>query len=283
MQIVDDSSIFNSKSLPGARFLDMVEKSEVWDHLFFSAEVSTQSCFLEVGPVRLPIRLCCLFILSFIVAPAMAETTFFGPVTGYTSAADTPAEFICDLCDDCVTVLEDFEDGTLDHGIMLEAIDGQIIGPGFGTGLDGLTDSVDGDDGTVDGVGNEGYSYFSPGNSITITLPNAMKSVGFVWTDGDRNSMTTVEFYGTDGLLGTIGPVALADDSFQGTTAEDTFFGAQDAAGITSVVVTNVGGAGIEIDHIQYEDCSACVPEPASMLMGLFGLLGAMGWVRRKA
>jgi len=213
-----------------------------------------------------------------------AATTFFSPVTPYTSVADRPDDFLCDLCDDCVTVLEDFEDGMLDHGIVLTSADGQIIGPGFSSGLEGLTDSVDGDDGDIDGVGNEAYSYFSAGNTITIGLPSPMKSAGFVWTDGDRNTMTTVDFYGPDGLLGSIGPLDLADDSFQGTTGEDTFFGAQDPNGITSIVVTNNGGSGIEIDHIQFEDCSACVtavPEPSTFAIFAFGTLGLLGWRRK--
>jgi hypothetical protein len=180
-------------------------------------------------------------------------------------------------------VIEDFEDNSLDHGLLIESTDGQIIGPGFGSGLQGLTDSVDGDDGVVDGVGNEGYSYFSSGNELTITFPSPMKSAGFVWTDGDRDTMTTVEFYGPVGLLGSLGPFELADDSFQGTTAEDTFFGAQDPDGILSIKVTNIGGNGIEIDHVQFEDCSACmaaVPEPQAYLLLVFGGLGALGFRR---
>lgn len=229
-----------------------------------------------------------LFSISVLAAclttPSIfAATTFFQPVA-YTSIADTPDDFLCNLCDDCVSVLEDFEDGMLDHGIVLTSLDGQIIGPGFSSGLEGLTDSVDGDDGVIDGIGNEGYSYFSPGNSITIDLPSPMKSAGFVWTDGDRNSMTTVEFYGPGGLLGSIGPLGLADDSFQGTTGEDTFFGAQDPDGITSIVVTNAGGSGIEIDHIQFQDCSECVtsvPEPSTFAIFAFSFLGLFGWRRK--
>lgn len=215
--------------------------------------------------------------------PANAATTILGPVTPYLSVDDTPANFLCNLCDDCVHVLEDFEDNSLDHGIVIDAIDGQILYPGFGTGLDGLTDSVDGDDGSVDGIGNMGYSYFSPANTLTIHFPVAVKSAGVVWTDGDIGSTTLFEAYRDDQLLYSYGPVALADDSFQGTTAEDTFLGVQATDGITHLVLTNIGGSGIEIDHIQYEDCSACVavPEPDAFAIVSFGVLGLIGFCRR--
>jgi len=201
------------------------------------------------------------------------ETIFFGP-SSYLQLSDTPDGFYCDLCDDCVNVLEDFEDNSLDHGIRITAVDGEIIGPGFGTGLEGLTDSVDGDDGAVDGVGNEGFSYFSPANSVFVEFDSPVKSASVVWTDGDAGSTTTFEAFAPDGTsLGVIGPFAIADNSFQGTTAEDSFFGAMDDGGIGSFRISNVGGTGIEVDHIQYSDCSACpVPEPSTL--GLLGFAG---------
>jgi len=228
--------------------------------------------------------LCALCAATIVASSPLVSraTSFFGPVN-YLSAADTPDEFHCDLCDQCVSVLEDFEDNSLDHGLTIEGFDGQILYPGFGTGLDGLTDSVDADDGAIDGIGNEGYSYFSPGNTLTIHFPTAVKAAGVVWTDGDIGSQTLFEAYGPDGLTYSYGPVSLADMSFQGTTAEDTFFGVQDANGITHLVLTNIGGLGIEIDHIQYEDCDACaaIPEPNAAALLCFGALGVVGFRRR--
>ena len=128
------------------------------------------------------------------------------------------------------------------------------------------------------------YSYFSPGNSIVVNFASPVKSAGLAWTDGDADAVTVFEAYGPGGLLYSFGPVALADDSFQGTTAEDTFFGVQDPDGITKLIVMNMGGSGIEIDHIQYEDCSACaavVPEPQTYAMFGFGVLGLIGFCRR--
>lgn len=226
--------------------------------------------------------LVCVLFLVCGAKSLFAETTFFGPEQPYLSAADTPEDFFCDICVDRVRVLEDFEDNSIDHGIMIEGLDVQIIGPDFSTGLDGLADSVDADDGTIDGVGNEAHSLFSPGNTFTINFPFAVKSAGFAWTDGDRNTGTLVEFFGPDGSLGTIGPSFIADSGFQGSTGEDAFFGARDTdGGITSIVVTNTAGAGIEIDHIQYEACG--VPEPSSTVLvgSMVGLL-AIGLRRRR-
>lgn len=190
----------------------------------------------------------------------------FYEVTPYLSEADVPAGFIPVVdCPECVYEIETFEDGTLDHGITI--IEGEIIPPGFATGLGNLTDSVDGDDGVIDGTGQTsdgGYSYFTSGNSITVTLPGIMQSAGAVWTDGDPN-LTDVTFEAFDengASLGVYSVGALADDSIMGTTAEDTFLGMSYGdgvtTGITSFTITNVGSLGLEIDHIQFANCSEC-------------------------
>ncbi len=216
--------------------------------------------------------LCCAFPLS-------AATTFFGP-TPYLSEADIPNGFICEICPDCEHIIENFEDGSLDHGIMISQ--GEIIGPDFSTGVESLTDSVDGDDGVVDGVGAEGFSYFTAGNSFTITFAEPVKSAGLVWTDGDNGTQTSFEAFAPDGTsLGVIGPFSIADDSFQGTVGEDSFFGAMDLDGIGSISITNVGGLGIEIDHVQFSSCD-CVPEPNGLLTIAMGCLGMIGYLRRK-
>src|SRR6056297_1433639 len=106
-----------------------------------------------------------LFVVC-LATNAFSETKFFTH-TPYLSEADTPADFFCNLCDDCFTGLETFEDNSIDFGLIIEATNGDIIGPDFSTGVDRLTDSVDGDGpGSIDGVGNDGYSYFSPRNEI---------------------------------------------------------------------------------------------------------------------
>jgi len=77
-------------------------------------------------------------------AYAGGGATYHGP-TPYLQASDAPDIFPN-------RILEDFEDGTLTIG--MSADNGVIVGPG------GLTDSVDGDDGSIDGGGSNGRSWF---------------------------------------------------------------------------------------------------------------------------
>jgi hypothetical protein len=147
--------------------------------------------------------------------------------------------------------LEDFEDGKLNApGVRASA--GTIQGPGA------TTDSVDNDDGNLDGFsGTGGHSFFSPNGADGITftfdatvLRRLPTHVGLVWTDGEGE--VTFEAFDTFGQsLGQVGPVSIADDNFNGGTREDRFFGAVNQAGISSVKISNSQG-GIEIDHLQY-------------------------------
>jgi|GEM_PF-6084488 len=199
-------------------------------------------------------------------ASGFAEPVFYGP-TSYLSEADIPQGFVpVPDCPDCVFEIETFEDNSLDHGLILSQ--GQIVGPGFSTGTENLTDSVDGDDGVIDGTGqsnNRGYSYFTFADSITVTLPSLMQSAGVVWTDGDP-VLTDVVFEAFDesgNSIGVINGGDIADDVFTGQTAEDSFFGMSYGdgvtTGITSFTITNVQqGTGIEIDHIMFANCAAC-------------------------
>ena len=193
---------------------------------------------------------------------------FFGP-SEYLSEADVPDDFLPAIsahCSACEASVETFEDGTLDFGLTIS--EGEIIGPGFSSGLDDLTDSVDGDDGEIDGTGQsngKGYSYFSETNVVTVTFPDIQQSAGIVWTDGDTR-LTNVIFEAFDengDSLGTVHGGDLADNSFMGTTAEDRFFGASygdgESTGISAIQVTNIGGIGIEIDHITFANCAECV------------------------
>ncbi len=142
-----------------------------------------------------------------------------------------------------------------------------VIDPDFSTGLPKLTDSVDADDGVIDGTGQTddgGYSWFAEGNTVLITLPGLMQSAGVVWTDGDPLLTDVIfEAFDQDGnSLGQINAGDIADDSIQGTTEEDRFFGVRFGdgilTGVTAIRMTNVGGSGIEIDHIQFANCAVC-------------------------
>lgn len=170
---------------------------------------------------------------------AAAGATFFGPVP-YRAASDTPAGFATGP-----SCIEDFEDGEADPRLLFP-LPGSIIGPG------GLTDSVDADDGVIDGSGTFGHSFFrSPPAEIAFAEP-LPTFAGLVWTDGGAGTAVSFEAFGADGAsLGVIGPFTLGDASNTGDTAEDRFFGVREAAGISALRITHSSG-GLELDHIQF-------------------------------
>ena len=146
-----------------------------------------------------------------------------------------------------------------------------------------IHDSVDADDGAIDGSGLNGDSYFSASGAAGITftfdagvLGALPTSAGIVWTDGA--GQVTFEAFGPGNVpLGTIGPISDANfpnGSFNGETAEDRFFGIVAPGGISSIFISNSSG-GIEVDHLQYGLASPIsgVPEPSvvSLLAILFG------------
>jgi hypothetical protein len=150
--------------------------------------------------------------------------------------------------------LETFEDGALNTPGVTGG--GSIAGPG------GIVDSVDCDDGILDGFG-EGRSYFGSGNpGLTFTFNGAPfggqlpQRVGIVWTDGVHNSTPNsvrFEAFGPDGTrLGEITGTH-ADSSVDSETAEDRFYGIEHAPGISRIRIYQTAGCcGIEVDHLQY-------------------------------
>lgn len=206
--------------------------------------------------------------LSFVIvslAPAASlAQELFGPVP-YLQASDLPDGF----CEECQ--LEDFEDNAIDSFLSFDC--GEILGPNV---VDPripdvqITDSVDGDDGTVDGNGNGGHSYFcvDPATAITVTFAEPVAAAGGVWTDGDRGVSVQIEAFDTNGnSLGATEPVQIADSSYFGETAEDRFFGIRSNAGISSLAIRTIGnGAGIEIDHIRWDSAElVAMPDPPTL------------------
>ena len=186
--------------------------------------------------------------------------TLYGP-TPYLSFSDSPfstlslAQFY----------LEDFEDGLLNTpGVEITnntpgGLPLGVVGPGF------FGDSVDADDGVIDGLGRNGRSFASLSNEstedfgFTISFSdNALGGfptyAGLVWTDGSQTAPTLFEAFDANGnSLGVVGPVKIGDNSFAGTTAEDSFFGAHYSGGISKLIIRDPGGVNtLEIDHLQY-------------------------------
>jgi len=190
--------------------------------------------------------------------PNAQGATFLGP-TPYLDASNSPFDTAA-----VDFVLEDFEDGVLSlPGVSMSS--GAPLAPGADT------DSVDGDDGLVDGFGRDGHSFFSSDGPLGIgvlfdalVLGGFPREVGIVWTDGGGE--VTFEAFDALGIsLGVIGPVALGDGLSDGATPEDRFFGVVNDGGVSEIRIANSGG-GIEVDHLQAggfnlpPDCTGAYP-----------------------
>lgn len=179
-----------------------------------------------------------------LLATAAGAQTYLGP-TPYLSRADSPLGLT-------KPVLDDLEDGALDI-LGVSADYGAVYGP------TAICDSVDGDDGVIDGSGAAGHSFFSYGGTtgITFTFDDAAiggfpTSAGVTWTDAGAFASVSFEAFDASGAsLGLYGPFNLADGTYYGTTAEDRFFGIANRAGISAIHVATSSG-GIEVDHVQY-------------------------------
>ncbi|MHB8472653.1 MAG: VPLPA-CTERM sorting domain-containing protein [Gammaproteobacteria bacterium] len=227
-----------------------------------------------IPTIRTFVAAACLTCASI----AAQATTFLGP-TPYLSFADSPyngGSF-------SYFHLEDMEHGFTAPGVTSSG--GVITGPG------GLTDSVDGDDGVIDGSGTNGHSMFGDGSTgITFTfdagtLGTLPTHVGLVWTDGAYYNQVTFQAWDSANVsLGTVVGNNIGDGSFLGGTAEDRFFGVVNAGGISKIRMWNSqmtgGGSGIEVDHLQYG--ASAVPLPAAAWLFGSGLLGLTGMARRK-
>jgi hypothetical protein len=204
---------------------------------------------------------------------ALAHAQYL-PNTPYLSVGDSP---FASLPFSYLNV-ENFEDATLTPG--LTATGGVRTFPGA------FTDSVDADDGLIDGSGIGGGSYISSSQSSSFefafdagVLGNYPTHAGVVWTDvgnvlSGSVGVGSVSFVAFDSLgvsLGTFGPVTLGDGLATGGTAEDRFFGAFNSSGISRIVISMSNSVDWEVDHVQY----AFVPAPASAVALGFAALAA--------
>jgi hypothetical protein len=176
--------------------------------------------------------------------PASAQT-LLGP-TPYLSEADSP------FAGSGVLVLENFEDHV--QNLPAATVTGGVVTSSQFSGS--IIDSVDGDDGVINGSCLGGDSYFA-GSTVSVVFSSAAPGglptrAGLVWTDGPGGGTTaTFEAFDGDGKsLGKLVAPGMGDSSNNGTTAEDRFFGIEHAGGIKELRIVNVGA--IEVDHLQY-------------------------------
>ncbi len=214
--------------------------------------------------------------MSALLCAAPAFAAMLGP-SPYLSAADSP------FAGGSFTYfhLENFESGSLTvPGVTL--FGGSFLAPG------GATDSVDGDDGSIDGSGTAGRSLYSSGlfsfffTFDPLALGGLPTHAGIVWTDVGTATpafgvgpVTFQAFDAANVLIGTVGPTLLGDGSINGFTLEDRFFGVTHAAGIGRIEISMSNTQDWEVDHLQYGLASAAIPEPGTMLLTGAGLLAA--------
>jgi hypothetical protein len=185
---------------------------------------------------------------------------------------------------------EDFEGTTAKPGYSATT-GGRILGPSA------LTDSVDADDGILDGSGTAGHSWFSDGVTDTFTftfsaavLGTLPTHVGIVFTDvgtpkpsGGLLGVSGIQFDAFGPGSSPIGGVGgeLGDGAVDGGTGEDRFFGVYNPDGVSSIRIVAVSSNDWEVDHLQYGFMNP-VPEPEQWLLSLLGL-GVLAWRFRGA
>jgi hypothetical protein len=224
---------------------------------------------------------CALSLLS----GAASAAVFHGP-TPYLSFADSPfgsGAF-------SYFHLENFEGGALNTPGVSTSPGWVVLSPGP------QTDSVDSDDGAIDGSGSAGRSLLSGGTQTSLTFIFAAAALGqlpthagIVWTDvgavsSGRPGFGDVMFSALDAIgnpLGGIGPILLGDGAVTGGTAEDRFFGVFSAGGISQFTISMSNSVDWEVDHLQYGLQATRVSEPGSLALLMSGLAGMLT-IRRK-
>lgn len=216
---------------------------------------------------------------TLVTAGSAAGQTLLGP-TPYLSFADSPFAGTSFQ----YFHLENFESGST-QAPGLSASGGSITTPSL------ATDSVDGDDGVIDGLGRNGRSLLSAGvSSIDFSFSAAALGqlpthAGVVWTDvGNVTSgnfafgAVRFEAFDANGLsLGVIGPASVGDGDFRGQTPEDRFFGIVHLGGISRIRLSMDNSTDWELDHVQF----GLIPSPGAA--GVITLAGLTALRRRRS
>jgi hypothetical protein len=226
-----------------------------------------------------------LLLVAGLVGMAGGLSASSLPPSPYLSFADSP--FNGTVFD--YFHLENFEDGLLNTpGVSVNA--GMILLP------QPLADSVDDDDGAIDGSGSGGRSFHmnQVTNHITfqfdaLALGGLLPThAGLVWTDvgfaTPVDNFGLVEFEAFDGLGASLGvtSAAVGDGLKTGQTAEDRFFGTIYSGGISRIEIRMTNSSDFEIDHLQYGFAEAPEPSAMGLLGGLLAGLCAFRQVRKR-
>lgn len=218
-----------------------------------------------------------LAVLFTALVPASLAVGQVGP-SPYLSLADSP------WSSQAFTYfhLEDFEDGVFDPP-GADANGATSILTAGGT----FTDSVDADDGAIDGSGTNGRSHYTTNGIQGITysfdateLGGLPTHAGLVWTDLSGTADVFFEAFDASGLsLGVINAGPLNDGNSMGQTAEDRFLGWTDPGGILSIRIYQ-SASDLEVDHVQY---GRVIPEPITASLLSLALLLISGSFRARA
>ncbi len=197
--------------------------------------------------------------------PSGARAGVIGPIVDYTGSADSPISGMAGY------QLTTFENGGLPAGVT--ASGGFVVGPGE------AVDSVENID--------LGHSFFSDNGaagirfSFSAALPGSLPTAaGLVWTDGDGGNRTFQAYDQNNNLIGTINDSTglFYSTGGDGDGQNYRYFGATNAAGISSIFISNPSG-GIEVDDLQF--VVSGTPEPGTMMLVLGAGIVFAGMRRR--
>jgi hypothetical protein len=189
-----------------------------------------------------------VFVFSAIllfVSPlyCLGEPVFFFEDTPYLSSADIPPGF---YHEGNPTFLEDFEDLSLDGGITASHGTFQVSP---------WIDSVDADDGTIDGSGSDGESWVAQNSWVEFEFSTPYPTAaGIVITDSHTSQVNFEAFDSEGSSLGNYAIDNFGDGNSYGGTEEDRFFGIQYSLGISAIKMEDLAGPNLEVDHVQYGD-----------------------------